>query len=119
MASWDPGDREERAANNQTLFREINERVKSLNDTAGLNSPTDWVCECANTTCVERIEMSAYEYEAVREDGTRFLVAATDDHVWLDVERVTKCTGRYWVVEKTGRAGRLAESANPRSGDRL
>jgi hypothetical protein len=119
MASWDPTDREERAANNQALFREINERVKSLNDSSGLDSPTDWVCECANTTCVERIEMSAYEYEMVREDGARFLVAANDDHVWPDVERVTKRTGRYWVVEKTGRAGQLAERADPRFGDRL
>src|SRR5256885_5725586 len=43
-----------------------------------------------STLCVERIELSAQEYEAIRENGTRFFVAPGDDHVWPDVEQVTE-----------------------------
>jgi hypothetical protein len=109
----DPGTR---AARNQSLFREINERVKQLNEGFSLVLPVgEWICECADDTCVERIELSAAEYEAVRIDGRHFLVAPGDEHVFLDVERVTERTDRYWVVEKFGTAGEMADRFDPRS----
>jgi hypothetical protein len=109
----DPGTR---AARNQSLFREINERVKQLNEGFSLVLPVgEWICECADDTCVERIELSAAEYEAVRVDGRHFLVAPGDEHVLLDVERVTERTDRYWVVEKFGIAGEMADRFDPRS----
>jgi hypothetical protein len=64
------------AATNQALFREINERVKELNKGFSLVLPVgEWVCECANVTCTDRVAMSAKEYEAIRSDGARFFVA--------------------------------------------
>jgi hypothetical protein len=103
------------AARNQSSFREINERVKDLNEGFSLVLPLgEWVCECADTLCVERIELSAQEYEAIRENGTRFFVAPGEDHVWPDVEQVTERNERYWVVEKLGEAGRLSASFDPR-----
>ena len=104
-------DREARAARNQMLFRGINERVEAINDSFRLVAPMgEWLCECANDTCLERIEMSIEEYEAVRQDGARFFVAPSDEHVWPDVERVIEHNDRYWVVEKTGHAGELAKA---------
>jgi len=95
-ASDDRSDREIRAAQNQTLFREINERVKDLNEGFSFVSPVgEWVCECANDTCTELIEMTAAEYEAIRSDGARFFVATGDEHVWPDVEKVTERGERY------------------------
>jgi hypothetical protein len=114
--SGDHRDRETRAADNQSLFRSINERVKELNDGFSFVAPLgEWACECANDMCTERIEMTAAEYEAVRSDGSRFFVAPSDEHVWPDVERVTEATDSYWVVEKIGHAGYLARSHDPRS----
>jgi hypothetical protein len=109
-------DREVRAARNQSLFREINERVKELNEGFSLVLPTgEWVCECANETCTERVSMSAQEYEEIRSDGVRFFVASSEEHVWPDVELVTKRHDRYWVVEKVGHSGDMARDADPRS----
>jgi hypothetical protein len=64
-------DRERRAANNQSLFRAGNERLKQFNeDWFGTVLPRGgWVCECANDACLEHIEMASSEYEAVRQDG--------------------------------------------------
>jgi hypothetical protein len=113
--SEDARAREKRAATNQTLFREVNERVKELNDGFTLFTPLrEWICECANDACTERVEMSATEYEAVRSDAARFFVAPSDEHLWPDVEEVTTRNGRYWIVEKVGHAGELAKSDEPR-----
>jgi hypothetical protein len=74
----------------------------------------DWICECADDACVEQIELSAAEYESVRVDGKHFLVAPSDPHVFLDVELVTERYDRYWVVEKFGTAGEVADRLDPR-----
>lgn len=65
--SGDVRDREERAARNQSLFREISERIEDLNEGSGLGlSVGEWICECANDTCTERVSMTTDEYESVR-----------------------------------------------------
>lgn len=111
-------EREVRAAKNQSLFREINERVGELNKSFSLVSTiSEWICECAMDTCIERIVMSVEDYEAIRQTGGRFFVAPSDEHVWSDVEEVTTRTDRYWIVEKFGHAGELAKQADPRAND--
>jgi hypothetical protein len=112
----DASDRDARAARNQNVFRKINERVNEVNNSLGLALASAlWICECANDTCTDRVEMSPNEYEAVRRDGARFFVFPNEQHVWPDVERVTERNDRYWIVEKTGEAGEVAEDADPRS----
>jgi hypothetical protein len=110
-------DRETRAANNQSLFRAGNERLKEFNAEWVGKVPLrgEWVCECANDSCFQHIEMTSSEYEGVRQDGARFFVAPSDEHVWPDVERVIERHDDYWVVEKTGHAQDMARSADPRS----
>ena len=99
-------DRAARAAKNQVLFRGANERVKELNEAFSLVVPLgEWMCECANTDCIERIEMSVTAYEAVRRHEARFFVTPSDRHFWPDVERVIEHNDRYWVVERTDEAG--------------
>jgi hypothetical protein len=110
-------DRETRAANNQSLFRAGNERLKKFNaDWFGTVLPRGgWICECANDTCLQHIEMTSSEYEEVRQDGARFFVAPSDQHVWPDIEQVIERNDRYWIVEKTGHARYLTKRADPRS----
>jgi hypothetical protein len=112
----DVADRQVRAARNQSLFREVNERVKDVNDNFhAFTSVSDWVCECANDSCVERIEMATQEYEQVRAHGARFFVVPTNEHVWPDAERVIERHGNYWVVEKIELAATIAAKQDPRS----
>jgi len=108
--------REQRAAKNQSLFREVNERIKPLNESFSfINRTNDFVCECANDGCTEMISLSVEEYEWVRAEPNRFFVAPNDEHVWDDVERVVEERDRYWIVEKVGYAATIAEKLNPRS----
>jgi hypothetical protein len=105
------------AARNQSFFRQINERVNELNEAFSLVLPLgEWVCECADQSCIARIELSGQDYETVRQNGARFVVAPGDEHVWPDVENVTERNARYWVVEKLGEAARLSGELDPRSG---
>jgi hypothetical protein len=95
----DRNERAERAAMNQMLFGDINERMKDLESgfTVGV-TVGGWICECADRACTERVRMSAEEYEAIRDQGSRFLVAPSDEHVRPDVEKVAEAYDRYWVV---------------------
>lgn len=107
-------DREARAARNQSLFRDVNERVRTLE--AGLSvHVSEWFCECANESCFEQVTMSHQAYEAIREHGNRFLVAPNEDHLVPDVECLIAQNERYWIVEKTGDAERIARRFDPRS----
>ena len=107
--------RQARAAKNQSLFRVINERILDLNDAfSGVTESGEWVCECANEACIERVQMSAPEYEAIRAEARRFFVAPSDDHVWPDVETIVDRQARYWIVEKFGVGGKLAARVDPR-----
>jgi hypothetical protein len=113
--SGDVRDREERAARNQALFRDINERIEDLNEGFGVVLPIrEWICECAHDTCTERVSMTTDEYESIRKDGAQFFVAPSDEHVWADVELVVARTERYWILEKVGEAGAMAKAADPR-----
>src|SRR5438045_2099151 len=103
-----------RAAQNQALYREVNERIEELGEGHGF-SLLDFVCECAIETCAQRIALSVGEYEALRAMPTCFAVAPDEAHVVPGVERVVERSARYWVVEKVGVAGELAEALDPRT----
>jgi hypothetical protein len=104
-------DQAARAARTQLLFRGINERLRELN-AASLADDGEWICECANDACAERIAMSVKEYETIRDTGHRFFVAPADVHVWPNVHHVAERNDRYWIVEKTGAGAKLATKSN-------
>ncbi len=108
-------DRAVRIAQNQSLFREINERVKELNQTFdALSRQTEWICECANTACVEPVQMTHGEYEEVRARGNAcFFVKPDEAHVVPEVETILEKRERYWIVQKIGLAGESAERDAP------
>jgi hypothetical protein len=109
-----------RAARNESLFREINERIEGSNASHHWVDPPypDWVCECARQDCSVAVRLTVKEYEAVRSSPVQFLVAPSEEHVAPDVEQVVgRHDERYWVVEKRGAAGDMSEDLDPRSGD--
>ncbi len=67
-------EREERLAKNEVLFRSLNENIASLAGTLGGETPYEFVCECSTSGCFERILLTVQEYEAIRGDGTHFLI---------------------------------------------
>lgn len=106
--------RRARAARNQSLFREVNERIVELSHRFGDEArPNAYLCECLNAECSATIEVPYDEYERLREQGNRFFVLP--GHEDRAIEDVVETTPRYVVVEKIGVAREIAESADPRS----
>jgi hypothetical protein len=105
-----------RGARTQSLFRDVNEGVKAINESFSLVVPLgDWICECSNQGCSDHIGLTLPEYEAIRSDATRFCVSPDGSHVDLAIEDVVNETDRFWVVEKKGLAAELARSVDPRA----
>jgi hypothetical protein len=109
-------ERARRFAENQSLMRAVNERIDDLNRTFESFAPYgSWICECADVACLERVEMTLGEYEALRQRPDCFAVIPDERHVVPDVERVVERTERYWVVEKLGVARERATELDARS----
>jgi hypothetical protein len=58
-------------------------------------------------SCFERIRLTDSDWQQARAKPTRFAVAP--DHVAVGVETVVKEMPHFWLVEKDGRAGEVAE----------
>ncbi|HET9323546.1 MAG TPA: hypothetical protein VFO03_06670 [Gaiellaceae bacterium] len=104
-----------RIGRNEVVFREVNERLRELGEGFSLVSEAaEFVCECGDTSCVERIELTLSEYERVRSDPKRFFLLP--GHEEPSVERVIEQHDDYWIVEKLpgGPAG-IAIKEDPRS----
>jgi hypothetical protein len=108
-------ERAARGARTQSLFRDVNERVREINEAFNaVLQLGDWICECADSGCDERIELSAAEYEEVRAKPTWFAVAPGDSHVFPEIEDVVARSDRFWTVAKRDLAAELAASVDPR-----
>ena len=105
--------RAERQGRNESLFREVNERVAELNQTFQIEGRSEFLCECSREECKEPVSISIDEYETIRRAPTRFFVIP--GHEDESVERVIERSDRYVVVEKFGEAADEAEDLDPRS----
>jgi hypothetical protein len=90
-------ERQERIGKTEALFRDVNERIAEATDRFDA-SEAEFMCECADPACVERLEVSLAEYEEVREEPTQFLLDPA--HVKPDVERIVERRRGYAIVEK-------------------
>jgi hypothetical protein len=63
--------------------------------------------------CVEVIELSIAEYEAIRSSSVQFPVKP--GHDYPQFERVVEEHEHYAVVEKVGEAARIVAKLDPRS----
>jgi hypothetical protein len=93
--------REERFAKNESLFREVNERIEeAARRTAPLDMEAGFVCECAALACTERLPITLVDYEQARSEPTWFVVLPGHERP---------------EVERLGKAGNEAEERDPRS----
>ena len=109
MSDW-----RDKAARNQALFREVNERIEHLAEGADVDGNLGFICECGNPDCAEHIELTHAEYAYVRADASRFALAV--GHANLATESIAEQNERFLVVETLASATPLlAPKSNPRS----
>ena len=106
-------ERERRLAQNEALFREVNERVEGVGRDFRSDSPYEFFCECANPDCTFRISLPPSVYESVRADSTQFMVLP--DHYTPEVEDLVAEEETYWLVRKTGEAADYVTQLDPRN----
>jgi hypothetical protein len=110
------GEREKRLARNETLYREVNERVSEVAEQleAETDTPTGFICECGAADCAEPISLTLTKYEAIRAEPTRF--AVVPGHELREIESVVERHPAYFVVEKREQEAQdLARETDPRS----
>lgn len=96
--------RERRAAENENLFRRINERVEELSRGVDVLS---LICECWRADCTQRLTgVPAAHYVDVRAHPDRFFVLP--GHERQEIEDVVEERPGYLVVAKRGVAGEIA-----------
>jgi hypothetical protein len=104
----------DRIARTEALFRDVNERIAESAE--GFDAEhADFVCECGDQTCTERIPASLDEYERARTDGTHFIVRP--GHEDQRVERIVERDGkRLAIVEKfQARVAAIVRRLDPRA----
>jgi hypothetical protein len=72
-----------------------------------------FICECSDDDCAESVEATLSDYEAIRTNGTRFLLAP--GHEQAAIEHVVGGNDRFVVVETVGEAAAIALQHDPRS----
>jgi hypothetical protein len=105
-------DAEDRIAHNETLFREVNERIEAGQWPMQHGEPAAFRCECGSLGCNQMVELTLAEYERVRATATHFVLVA--GHEIPTIERVVEREASYVVVEKAGDAAEVAEETDPR-----
>jgi hypothetical protein len=108
-------DRHERLARNESIFREVNERIEDLAKSGdfGAFESIQILCECGNAECQEPLHVSVAEYERVRGEPTDFFVAP--GHAIPAIEKVIDHAQNFEVVRKLEEEGELARKTDPRS----
>jgi hypothetical protein len=104
--------RQVRAAMNQSLFREVNERIGTI--AAASDEPIGFVCECLDIECNGQIWISLSEYETIRQSGSdRFFVLPR--HNDPEVEDLVGEHTDYAVVKKIDEAAAAAAALDRRA----
>jgi hypothetical protein len=87
------------------LFREVNERIRQASDTfdLGADEPLDFVCECGDTACTDRLRLTLDEYEKLPRDDPHFLVRPGHER---SGQRVVERTSQYVLVEDHASVGK-------------
>ena len=105
--------REERLAQNEIVFRDVNERIKELQSGSwDERSEIGFMCECADATCMAVINLRTDEYEALRKNPRQFGVLP--GHQIEDIESVVESHPGYLIVEKNLETVEQVEDADPR-----
>lgn len=97
----------ERAARNEEIFRQINEKIDQGAEQHQVASTLPFHCECGQLTCTETIELQPDVYDEIASNPLHFVVKP--EHRINQIEDVVADRDSYLVVEKVGEARREIE----------
>jgi|SRR5581483_4088918 len=104
---------EERLARNESLFREVNERIAEAARRTEVLPDAEFLCECGRVECLDRVLVPLAAYEQIRAHPEQFILVTGHDQP--EVDRVVVEADTYVVVEKIGEAREVAEDLDPRT----
>ena len=108
----EPADeRKHRIARNETIFREVNERIEEVSGNAP-GEHVEFLCECGSRGCAEVVPLTRGEYESLRADPVLF--AVLPGHQIPEVEVVVAENHRFLTVRKLAEEQEIARETNPR-----
>ena len=108
------GEREERLALNEALFRVANERMADWEERHSASETELYHCECAEPDCREKVSLTKDDYERVRQDSAHFVIAP--GHEKPDIETVIESHDGWLMIEKDPEVQTLVEETDPRQG---
>ena len=107
-------EREQRWAENESLFRAVNELIEATASSAGVDEHLyEFLCECSDAHCTVMLPLTVWQYEEVRADPALFIVAP--GHEQREIESVVGRSGAFNVVRKLGEVGAYAAERDPRN----
>lgn len=99
-----------RIAENQSVFREANERIEVGAEGAAIFGAVPFICECPRRACTEIVRLTLDQYEDVRAVSVRFFTIRGHQDIATEAgaARVVEEREGYVVVDKVGVAGEVA-----------
>ena len=91
-------ERKRRIAENEAVFRSVNEEIRALNATLATATELRIVCECGTRSCADQFSITPEDYTRVRQDSTLF--AIKPGHDFPETETTVSKHGHYWIVRK-------------------
>ena len=88
--------RADRLVENEKAFRMANERL--LEAVGDGSSSLPFLCECADDTCLDRVDLDLEAYRGIRSDSSLFF--RVPGHMDAPGERVVAAHPGYEVIEK-------------------
>ena len=105
--------RAHRIADNESRFREINERLRTdLRAIPDDATPVEFVCECGRIDCTQPVRLTPTEYEAIRASPLDF--AVVPGHELPEVEDVVDVGDRFARVRKHAESAPVVRTSDPR-----
>jgi hypothetical protein len=101
----------ERAARNEEIVRDVNRQIEQGAELHGVASEMPFHCECGQSPCLEKIDLSPSSYERVLLQRYQFVVVP--GHVQPRIERVVEEHDRFVIVEKIGEARDQIDEDHP------
>jgi hypothetical protein len=99
-----------RIAINESRFRDLNDRlaenIRAFREGLGTDEFAA-VCECAVSECEEMVPLTFGDYEHVRSNPRWY--AVRPDHIIPSVEHPVERRDGYWIIEKDGIGGEVAD----------
>lgn len=102
----------QRAAHNEEIFRQINEKIDLGAGQHQVASTLPFHCECGRLTCTDTIELHPGVYDEIASNPLHFVIKP--EHRIPEIERIVAEETDYVVVEKIGEAREEVEREQPR-----